>query len=60
MQMSDLEIVLLCLIIPVSYVLTYIAGKYDLLKLVANMLQEELEKLNEREELEKLNEREDE
>lgn len=47
--MSDLEIVLLCLIIPVSYVLTYIAGKYDLLQVIANMLHEELEKLNERE-----------
>ena len=50
MQMSDLEIVLLCLIIPLAYVLTYIAGKYDLLTVIANMLQEELEKLNERNE----------
>ena len=48
--MSEFELVLICLIIPAAYVLTYIAGKYDLLKVVANMLQEELEKLNKREE----------
>ena len=47
--MSEFELVLICLIIPAVYVLTYIAGKYDLLQVIANMLHEELDKLNERE-----------
>ena len=48
--MSDFEIVLLCLIIPAAYVLTYIAGKYDLLTVIAKMLQERLAEFNRREE----------
>ena len=44
--MSEFEYVLVVLLIPVVYVLTYIAGKYDLLAIVCNMLQERLEELN--------------
>lgn len=38
--MSDFEAGMLCFLVPVAYVLTYIAGKYDIITLVINMLQE--------------------
>lgn len=33
---------LMCLLIPISYVLIYIAGKYDFLNLVCKMLEEKV------------------
>lgn len=44
--MSEFEYVLVAFLVPVVYVLTYIAGKYDLLALICNMLQEKLEEFN--------------
>lgn len=38
--MTDLETILMCALIPVVYVVTYMAGKYDLLGQLAQMLQE--------------------
>ena len=46
--MSDFETLLACFLIPIVYVLTYIAGKYNLLSLICKMLEEELKKLEER------------
>lgn len=40
--MNDFEMCLFCLLVPVAYVLIYIAGKYDVLTLVCNALKEEL------------------
>ena len=48
--MSEFELVLICLIIPAAYVLTYIAGKYDLLAIIGKMLQERLKEVNKRDE----------
>ena len=45
--MNDFEIVLMCLLIPIAYVVTYIAGKYDILSLVMKMLQEKVEEMKE-------------
>lgn len=47
--MSDFETLLCCLLIPVAYVLTYIAGKYDILGLVIRMLEEKVKEYKERE-----------
>lgn len=47
--MSDFETVLICLIVPVAYVLIYIAGKYDILSIMAKILQEKIEELNKKE-----------
>ena len=38
--MMTVEYILACLLIPVMYVLAYIAGKYDFLNTVCLMLQE--------------------
>jgi hypothetical protein len=38
--MTTFETILCCLVIPAAYVLIYIAGKYDILSLVCNMLKE--------------------
>ena len=40
--MSDFEMMLTCLLVPVSYVLIYIAGKYDVLNLICKMLEEKV------------------
>ena len=40
--MTDFEMFLCCLIIPVAYILTYIAGKHDLLLVIGIMLDEKL------------------
>ena len=42
--MSNFEIVLCCILIPVAYVLIYIAGKYDILGRLIEALQEKCEK----------------
>ena len=44
--MREFEYVLIALLIPAVYILTYIAGKYDLLTLICNMLQEKLQEFN--------------
>ena len=38
--MSEFEYVILCLLIPLVYVLAYIAGKYDILTVICKMLEE--------------------
>ena len=38
--MNTIETIMLCLVIPFVYILVYIAGKYDILKIVCNMLEE--------------------
>lgn len=43
--MSDFEHLLICLLIPAVYVLTYIAGKYDILRVVLDAIEEEPKKL---------------
>lgn len=40
--MSEFENTLLCFLIPIVYVLTYIAGKYDVLSVICKMLEEKL------------------
>lgn len=47
--MSEFEYVLCCLLIPVIYVLIYIAGKYDILSLICKMLEEQVKKYKENE-----------
>lgn len=42
--MSNFETVLCCALIPVAYILIYIAGKYDILNRVIESLQEKCEK----------------
>lgn len=48
--MSVFETVLCCLVIPIAYILIYIAGKYDILRLVCEMLKETCERYTEYEE----------
>ena len=38
--MTDFEEILCCVLIPIAYVISYIAGKYDILTLVCKMLEE--------------------
>jgi len=38
--MSAFETILACFLIPVVYVLTYIAGKYDIISTICNILKE--------------------
>lgn len=38
--MSDFETVLLCFLIPVMYVLTYIAGRCDFLSVICAMIED--------------------
>ena len=45
--MTEFENFIACLLIPVAYVLTYIAGKYNLLHIICKMLEERVEKYNE-------------
>ena len=47
--MTDFEMFLCCLLVPVAYVLIYIAGKYDLIMLICKMLQEYCEKYSDKE-----------
>lgn len=47
--MNDLDIILGCLLIPIAYVLTYIAGKYDFLSLICKMLEEKVKEYEEKE-----------
>ena len=50
--MTNFEIILLCLLIPVVYVLVYISGKYDILaRFIAN-LEEKIEQKVDREPVE--------
>lgn len=46
--MSDFEMVLICLLIPLDYVLIYIAGKYDVLSVICRMLEQKAKKYIER------------
>ena len=45
--MKDFEYLLMCFLVPVMYVMTYIAGKYDLLSILCKMLEEKAEKIKE-------------
>ena len=42
--MAELDYILICFFIPIVYVVTYIAGKYNLLFMVCKMLEETLQK----------------
>ena len=46
--MTDFEMFLCCLLIPIVYVLTYIAGKYNLINLICQMLAEQCKKYNQK------------
>ena len=46
--MNDFDYILSCLLIPVVYVLTYIAGKYDMLRIVAETLEAVAEKYSDK------------
>lgn len=48
--MTEFEYVLACLMIPVAYVLIYIAGKHDFLNLVCRMLEEKAKELKQEDE----------
>lgn len=37
--MTDFELLLACLLIPMAYVVIYIAGKYDMLNLICKMFE---------------------
>ena len=45
--MSDFEYFLMCILIPIVYVLTYIAGKYDILSVICKILEEKAKKYKE-------------
>ena len=45
--MTDFENVLCCILIPLVYVLAYLAGKCDFLNVVCLMMQEQMKKLEE-------------
>ena len=47
--MTDFEMVFMCLLIPVSFVMAYIAGKGDLLFVSCKMLEEKLEEYTNKE-----------
>lgn len=51
--MSDFENVLLCFLVPIIYILIYIAGKYDILNLICQMLEENCKEYKERLTMEK-------
>mgnify|MGYP003291350384 CR=1 FL=1 len=41
--MSDFETLMMCFLVPCVYVVTYICGKYDVITLIGNMLQERVD-----------------
>lgn len=43
--MTTFEQLICCLLIPIEYVLIYIAGKYDFIGLVCRMLEEKTKEL---------------
>ena len=47
------ENILICFLIPLVYILTYIAGKYDILNLICKMLEENCKEYRERLTMEK-------
>ena len=47
--MSDFESFIMCLLIPIVYVVTYIAGKYDILGQACKALEEKAKELSEKE-----------
>lgn len=47
--MSDIELLLACLLIPMAYVVVYIAGKYDMLALICKMLESRWKEIKEKE-----------
>lgn len=46
--MSDIDIISCCILIPITLILVYIAGKHDLLAMIGEMLQEKTEELRAR------------
>ena len=45
--MTDFELLLACLLIPMAYVVIYIAGKYDMIKLICKMFERKLKENDE-------------
>ena len=48
--MSEFEHVLLCFLIPIAYIVTYIAGKYDVISQICWMLEESFKKYKDKKE----------
>ena len=48
--MNDFEYVLLCFLVPIAYVVTYIAGKYDIVSLLCKRLEEAVKEYSEKQE----------
>ena len=51
--MNDFETILMCFLVPIVYIVTYIAGKYDILTLICQMFEEECKKRKEKLTMEK-------
>ena len=47
--MTEFEYIIACLLIPMAYAVIYIAGKYDVLALIAKYLAKKAEELNRKE-----------
>lgn len=47
--MNDFEMFIACLIIPIAYIVTYIAGKYDILYQICKLLESSLKRIREKE-----------
>lgn len=52
--MTDFELLLACLLIPMAYVVIYIAGKHDMIALICKMLERRWKKLKEADDYEEL------
>lgn len=53
--MTDFELLLACLLIPMAYVVIYIAGKYDILNLICEMFERKCKEFKEHQQYEELN-----
>lgn len=47
--MTDFEMFFACLIVPIAYIVTYIAGKYDILYQICKLLESSLKRIREQE-----------
>lgn len=49
--MSDFEMAVLCLLIPIAYVVIYIAGKYDILYQICKILEKNMQRIKDEEQM---------
>lgn len=47
--MTDIDYMVACLLIPIAYVIVYIAGKYDVITLFIQILTEKVEEMTRKE-----------